>query len=421
MTASTQPGAALTHLPRNGRPPGDLWAEMEEASRGDVDWRAGMIQGYVYAVGDDVMRVAEEAFCRFFATSPLSPKVFPSLQRFSSDIIAMSGELLHAQEPIGTITTGGTETNLLAVLSARERGRIERGITAPEIVLPRSAHPSFNKAAHLFGLTVVRVPTGPDLRGDVAALSAALTDNTVLMVGSAPSYTHGVVDPIADMAAIADRRGISFHVDACVGGFFLPFAEKLGHEIPVWDFRVPGVSTISADLHKHGYAAKGASVLLHRNAQLRQYHTFEFNGWPNGRYYTQTIAGTRAGGAIAAAWAVMNYLGESGYLKIAEDAMRLTRAFIDGINAIPELEVWGEPVMNKFGYGSRVIDITAVADVLEEKGWYVGRQQEPPGINMHVFPVHGPIVGTYLRDLEEAVERVGRGEVISAGKAASYT
>jgi len=408
-------------LPDTGRPPAELWAEMEAAARGDVDWRAGRLQGYVYAVGDDVLEVAAEAFRRFLHTSPLSPRVFPSLQRFAADLVGMVSGLLHADQPIGTVTTGGTESNMLAVLSARERGRAERGITAPEIVLPRSGHPSFNKAAHFLGLTVVRVPTGADLQGDVAALRAAVTDNTVLLVGSAPSYTHGVIDPIPGMAAIAAERGISFHVDGCVGGLFLPFLEKLGHPLTPWDFRVPGVSTISADLHKHGYAAKGASLLLHRDPQLQRYHTFEFNGWPNGRYYTQTVGGTRAGGAIAAAWAVMQYLGESGYLRITEHTMKLTRAFQEGIAAIPGLEVWGAPVMSKFGYGSRVLDITAVADLLEQRGWYVGRQQDPPGINMHVLPVHEPVVDHYLRDLREAAARVSRGEVKSQGKAASYT
>lgn len=421
MTVSNHPTVAQPHLPHAGRPPADLWAEMDRAAVHDVDWRGGRLQGYVYAVGDDVLEVAQEAYRRFFSTSPLSPRVFPSLQRFSTDIVAMSAQLLHADEPIGTVTTGGTESNILAVLSARERGRAERGITAPEIVLPRSGHPSFNKAAHFLGLKVVRVPTGADLRGDVAALRAALTDNTVLMVGSAPSYTHGVVDPIPAMAAIAAERGISFHVDACVGGFFLPFVERLGHAVPRWDFRVPGVSTISADLHKHGYAAKGASLLLHRDVQLQRYHTFEFTGWPNGRYYTQTFGGTRAGGAIAAAWAVMNYLGEEGYLRIAAQSLRLTRALIEGINAIAGLEVWGDPVMNKFGYGSRVLDITAVADLLENRGWYIGRQQDPPGINLHVLPVHEPIVEAYLRDLADATARVNRGEVKSQGKTASYT
>src|SRR5262245_10668869 len=254
MTVSAGPTVTPARLPATGRAPADLWDDMDEAARSDVDWRAGKIQGYVYAVGDDVLLVAQEAFQRFFSTSPLSPKVFPSLQRFAGDIIQMSAALLHATEPIGTVTTGGTESNTLAVLSARERGRTERGITAPEIVLPRSGHPSFNKAAHLLGLKVIRVPTGSDLRGDVAGLKAAITDNTVLMVGSAPSYTHGVVDPIPAMAELAAERGICFHVDACVGGFFLPFLEQLGEKITPWDFRVPGVTTISADLHKHGYA-----------------------------------------------------------------------------------------------------------------------------------------------------------------------
>jgi len=408
-------------LPTRGSSPEQLWAELDEIASRDVDWAAGRLQGAVYAVGDDVREVAQQAFRRFFVTSPLATRMFPSMQRLEDDLIAMTAGLLHAPAPVGTVTTGGTESNFLAMLAAREwakRYRLE--VERPEVLLPLSAHPSFNKAAHFLGLTPTRVPTGPDLRADPEAIRRAVNRNTVMLVGSAPSYTHGVLDPIPELAEIAAEHELHFHVDACVGGFFLPFLEKLGRPVERWDFRVEGVHTISADLHKHGYGARGASVIFHRDPERQKLHSFEWNGWPNGRYFTRTIGGTRAGGAFAAAWAVMKYLGEEGYLRITERSMRIAEAFQRGIGAIPGLEVWGRPIMTKFGYGSRAIDITAVADELERRGWFVGRQQWPPGINMHVLPVHEPIVEPYLQDLARAAALTRTGAITTEGKAASY-
>ena len=319
------------------------------------------------------------------------------------------------------MTTGGTESNLLAVLTARERARIERsGITEPEIVVPRSAHPSFNKAGHLFDVAVRRVPLGDDLRADPEAMEAAITPNTILLVGSAPDYPHGLVDPIADLGETAQRHGLPLHVDSCVGGFFLPFLEQIGRDVPHWDFRVPGVTSISADLHKHGYSAKGASVLMQRDAAAVDLHTFDFDDWPGGRYRTATIGGTRAGGSIAAAWAVLRYLGQEGYREIVRKTMAVTDGLIDGIVETPGLEVWGAPPMNKFGYGSGAFDIRAVARGMEQRGWTVGLQKEPPAINMHVMPVHDQIIGPYIDDLREVTHLVTRGELDADERKAAY-
>ena len=222
-----------TGLPQRGLKPDEIWAEMTHAEGTDVDWAAGKLQGYVYAVGDDVKEVGETAYRRYYATNPLSPGLFPSLQRYMADIITIVGDLFHLPDPAGTVTTGGTESNLLAVLTARERARIERpGVTEPEIVVPRSAHPSFNKAGHLFDVAVRRVPLGDDLRADPEAMEAAITPNTILLVGSAPDYPHGLVDPIADLGEIARRHGLPLHVDSCVGGFFLPFLSRSGGRRP---------------------------------------------------------------------------------------------------------------------------------------------------------------------------------------------
>ena len=238
------------------------------------------------------------------------------------------------------MTTGGTESILMAMLTAREWGRANKPkIKQPEVVLPSTAHPAFDKAAHYFGLKLVRVPVGGDLRADVDAMRRAVTVDTVLVVGSAPSYPHGVVDPIAEIAKLAQERKILCHVDACVGGMMLPFVRKLGYPVPDWDFRVPGVTSISVDLHKYGYAAKGASVILYRDKALRRHQLFASTDWPGGIYASPTMTGTRPGGAIAAAWAVLNFLGEDGYLRIADTVMRTTVRLRDGINALDGLRI----------------------------------------------------------------------------------
>jgi sphinganine-1-phosphate aldolase len=408
-------------MPREGIDRESIFATFDALVADDVRWREGMLQGYVYWAGEDVYALAKDAYVRFLSENPLSPRYFPSMARLQDDLLAMAADLLHRRGAGGTITVGGTESNLLAVLAARNRARAERPhVTGPEIVAAASAHPSFNKAAEYLGLEIKRTPVGDDMLADVHAMRAAVTENTVLLVGSAPAYTHGGVDPIPEIAALAVDCGIPCHVDACVGGFFLPFVEKLGGDVPRWDFRVPGVTSISADLHKHGFAAKGASMLLSHDPAAVAFHSFEFDGWPGGRYFTPTMTGTRAGGAVAAAWAVMNYLGEEGYMRVVGETMRITRQFIDGIHATPGLEVWGRPVSNKFGYGSRVLDISAVADGMEARGWVIGRQQTPPGINMHVSLLHAPVIERYLGDLREVVRTVAAGRIEGSQTEATY-
>jgi len=256
----------------------------------------------------------------FFSENALNPTVFPSLRRMETEVVAMTAALLGGDEhTVGNMTSGGTESLLMAVLTAREWGRAHKpDVQAPEMVLPATAHPAFEKAAHYFGVRPVHVPVGPDLRADVERMRAAITPRTVLLVGSAPSYPHGVVDPIVEIAQVAQEHGLLCHVDACVGGFELPFLRRLGYPVPDFDFQVPGVTSMSADLHKYGYAAKGASVVLYRDSALRRHQFFAYTDWPGGVYASATLAGTRPAGPIAAAWAVLHYLGEEGYLALAE-------------------------------------------------------------------------------------------------------
>ena len=397
------------HLPTHGKSPAEITVLLEDARRDDVQWRAGRVAGFLFLGGEDVAQVAQDAYRRFSMENGLSGIAFPSLHKFETEVAAMTAALLHGDDAVGTITSGGTESILLAVKTARDRARALRPeITRPEIVMPYTAHPAFDKAAHYFGLTPVRTPLAADWRVDLAAYQAAITPNTVLLVGSAPNYPFGMVDPIPELAALAAERNLSFHVDACVGGFFLPFAEQLGHQFPTFDFRVPGVTSISADLHKFGYTAKGASLLLSRDPDIAQYQGFEFANWPCGRYRTPNTTGTRPGGAIAAAWAVLQYLGEAGYRRLVAQTLAFTGRLIAGIKALPELVVYGEPDMSVLAYGSPNRDITAIGEELEQRGWFLHWTWQPPAIHLMLSPGHEAIIESYLTDLAVATAVVAR-------------
>ena len=412
-------------LRKEGTPERELHDIMQEAAAGDMQWKERLASGVSYPAGDDVLRVAQEAYLQFFSANALYSGIFPSVARFEKEVIEMTAGLLHGEDATGAISSGGTESILLGVQSARDRARVEHPhISAPEMVVPESAHPSFWKAAGYFGLKIVATPLTEDGLVAVPAYLQAINDNTILLVGSAPSTLLGMIDPIPEMAAPAAERNISFHVDACVGGFFMPFVEKLGYPVTAWNFRVPGVTTISADLHKFGYAAKGASGIMSRNEDIYRYQVFDFGPpeRPQGYYVTPTMAGTRPGGAIAAAWAVMNYLGEEGYLRLVGQTMTYMKRFQDGINAIEGLVVLGEPAMSLFAYTSRTLDIFAIATGMEDRGWMVSKDSHPFGaIHFMQSPGHEPYVDAYLKDLEDVVELVASGEITARGAEATYT
>jgi sphinganine-1-phosphate aldolase len=273
-------------------------------------------------------------------------------------------------------------------------------------VLPRSAHPAFDKAAHLLGLRTVRVPVGADLRADPAAMAAACTPRTRMIVGSAPCFPYGVIDPIAALSDLALERDVWLHVDACVGGYFAPFARMNGVPVPPFDFELPGVRSISADLHKYGYAAKGASTIFHRSAEQWEHQVFRFDDWPAGGMLTPTMAGTRPGGAIAAAWAVMHYLGVEGYREKARQVCETRARMMAAIDAMPELRTHGEPLLGLFTYGSDRLDPFAIWGRLRRRGWFTGLTTEPRAIHLMLSPAHAKVAGEYLADLAEAVREV---------------
>ena len=408
-------------LPTTGKPRDELLADMRGLQVDDANWRAGRMWSLVYFAGDDVADVLKDAYTTFIYGNGLSPMAFPSLRKLEAEVIAITADLLGGSEAVGNMTTGGTESIIMAVKTARDSARADRpGLGQPEMVLPITAHPAFEKASHYLGVRPVHIPVTEDFRADVGAARAAVTDKTVLIVGSAPCYPYGVVDPMPELAALAQERGIGCHADACVGGFFLPFMRRLGYEAPPFDFSVPGVTSISADLHKYGYSTRGTSTIMYRDKEIRRHQFFTYADWPGGLYGSPTMPGSRAGGAIAAAWAVLHYLGEEGYLRLARTVMDTARALMDGINDISGLRVLGEPDMSIFSFTSDSVDIYAVADAMDARGWHLDRQQMPPKVHLVVTPAHQEVVGEFLADLEAATQSVATTGPAPGGTAAMY-
>jgi glutamate/tyrosine decarboxylase-like PLP-dependent enzyme len=412
-------------IPGTGRAHDDVLAEMESFRRGDAAWKDGRTWSLVYYAGPEHHELLKKAHHLFFAENALNPMAFKSLKRMEAEVVQMTASLLHGgPEACGTMTTGGTESILMAVKAARDRARAARPwIRHPEIVAPRTIHVAFDKAAHYFGLRLRHAEIGPDYRVDVGALRRLVNRNTVLIAASAPQYPHGVVDPIEEIGAFAQGRGLPFHVDACVGGFVLPWVEKLGYPLPRFDFRVPGVTSMSADLHKYGFASKGASVVVYRDMSYLEHQFFVATDWPGGIYCSPSMTGTRAGGPIAAAWASLVAMGEEGFLHHTRLAMEAARALRDGIARIPELSVIGEPEATIVAWGAKdgAVDVYAVADQLEARGWNVDRQQRPSCVHTTVTSNHVAVIPAYLRDLRAAVDHVlAHPEESASGNAAMY-
>jgi glutamate/tyrosine decarboxylase-like PLP-dependent enzyme len=388
-------------------PAGDVLAAMADLREHDANWREGKTWSLVFHAGDEITDLLKEAYTMFFSENGLNPMAFPSLKRFEAEVVAMTAQLLGGDDgTVGNMTSGGTESILMAVKTARDWARARHPKnTEPEMILPATAHPAFEKAAHYFDVKPVRIPVRSDFRAHVAAARAAVSANTILMVGSAPSYPQGVIDPIAELAQVAQEHGILFHVDACVGGFMLPFVRELGYPVPDFDFCVPGVTSISVDLHKYAYAAKGSSLILYGNPALRRFQFCVHTGWPGGIYASPTMTGTRPGGAIAAAWAIMNHLGKGGYLAIAQTVMETTSKLREGVAAIEGIEILGNPAMSILAIGSERLNVYEIGDELTERGWHLDRQQFPPSLHLTVTQAHTQVADQFLQDLEEAVDQ----------------
>jgi glutamate/tyrosine decarboxylase-like PLP-dependent enzyme len=412
-------------IPEHGIPREQILNDMQALRINDADWQSGHTWSLVYQASEEHTGFLKAAYGTLFSENGLNPIAFPSLRQFEAEVVRMTATMLNGDAAVaGTMTSGGTESLLMAVKTYRDWGKATKGIEHPNMVLPRTAHAAFGKAAHYFGVEPIWVDIAPDLRADVAAMQAAVTRDTVLLVGSAPNYPHGMIDPIEELADVAMEREVGMHVDACLGGFLLPWVERLGYPIPPFDFRVAGVTSMSADVHKYGYAAKGASTVLYRTADLRRYQFHVATGWPGGIYASPSMAGTRPGGAIAAAWAALHAMGQDGYLAIAQEIMTAAHRLIDGVSAIDGVRVLGTPPASVFAFesDSTDVDIYAFGDALEARGWHMDRQIAPASLHVMVTsPAHGEVVDEFLADLSASVEYVRRNPAASQqGQAALY-
>jgi glutamate/tyrosine decarboxylase-like PLP-dependent enzyme len=394
-------------FPATGRSSESILDQLGTARSGDLDWRGGRAFSLVYFVDDPELEALQLEVARtFLHENALNPFRYETLLMMETELVAFGCDLFGADR--AALTSGGTESIFLAVHTAREAARA-RGVAHPTLVCADTAHPAFAKACHYLGIEEVRVPHGPDGRADVDAMARVVDDRCAVVVASAPCYPFGVIDPITELAALAASHGTCCHVDACLGGWLLPWWEDLGQPVPAWRFDVDGVTSLSADIHKYGYSYKGASLVLYRDEDLYRHQVFMYDSWPGGVYASATTAGTRPAPPIAGAWATVNHLGADGYRRLASRVLDATTRFAACIEAIEGLHITGSPDMSVFEFGSDqderdgrpLHDMDGVCDVMDEAGWALDRQQG--GLHLMVSPGHDRVVDQFGADLATAI------------------
>ena len=398
-----------SRLPEIGVDRDDILADVAALADAEhEEWSGGYASGAVYNGDAGHIEFLNEVYALQSQSNPLHLDVWPSGMKFEAEVVAMTAGMLGGRvaaqggdEIVGTVTSGGTESIIMAMKAYRDRA----GIARPQMVIPNSAHVAFDKAAGYFGYDQVRVPVGDDFRADVDAMAKAVTKRTVVVVGSAPGFPHGVIDPIPALSDMARERGVGFHTDACLGGFVLPWAERLGYDLPPFDFRLPGVTSMSADTHKYGYAAKGTSVVLYRGRDLRRHQFYVATEWPGGLYYSPTLAGSRPGGLLAAAWAALVSMGEDGYLEATAAILETGAEIKAGIAEIEGLRILGDPLW-VIAFASDDVDIYEVMAQMAERGWSLNGLHHPPAVHLAVTLRHTlpGIADRFLDDLADAVE-----------------
>jgi len=399
-------------IPAHGLSRDAVFSRLEEYRKDDTPWREGRTWAYVYDPGPEAESVIQEAFGSYLGENGLDPTAFPSALRMENEVVAMAAAHLHGDDAVvGSFTSGGTESLICAVKAARDWAREHRpGIGTPEIVLPETAHAAFHKAAHYLGVKPVVTPVDPEsYRADVDAMRDAITPDTILLVGSAISYAHGVVDPIREIGQLALERDLLLHVDGCMGGFLLAYFARLGSPVPDYDFRVPGVTSISMDLHKYAFAAKGASVILYRDKGLRKHQMYACSNWMGYTVINPTVQSTKSAGPIAGAWAALNFIGDDGYLGFARQVRDATVEIVAAIDANPDLRMLGRPDMNLLSFASDTVSVFHIADEMKERRWYVQPQlaygSSPENIHLSINPASVHWTDAMLADLHECTEK----------------
>lgn len=400
-------------IPQTGLSKQEILSTLNAFKARDMDWKSGKVWCYVYDAGENPTEVTKEAYMSFLSENGLDPSVFPSILKLETDVVRMVINLLRGDSnAVGHLTSGGTESIMLEVKTARDKARVEKPhITQPEMIVPKNAHAAFHKAAHYLCVKPVIVDLDPKtLTVRASDMEKAINENTILLSASAPSYSQGMIDPIAEIGAIAKKHNLLFHVDACVGGLHLSFMRKMGYEVPDFDFSVEGVTSISTDLHKYGYAAKGCSVIMYRDRSIRKYQIFACTDTTGYTLVNPTALSSKSGGPMAGAWAIMNFLGEEGYKKIIQKVQDAAKKMMDGINAIDGLYVLGKPAMSMFSFASDSLNVYQLADEMGKRGWYLQGQFSTPAIprNLHISVSQGNTdnADALLKDLRECVEIV---------------
>ena len=398
-------------LPANGLDRDKILADIQQMNELEsTKWKDGYVSGGIYHGSQEHIDFLNKVYALQSQSNPLHSDLFPSATKFEAEIVSMVATLHGKTETgnnssiCGTVSSGGTESILLAMKTYRDKAREERGITEPEMIVPVTAHAAFDKASQYFNIKQVKVPVTGNYAVDVNAVKRAVNNHTIVIVGSAPSFPHGTFDAIKELSDIALKHKIGFHTDCCLGGFVVPFAEKLGYKVPVVDFRFPGVTSMSVDTHKYGYAAKGTSVVLYRDEALRHYQFYTSTEWPGGLYFSPTLAGSRPGALSAACWAAMLSIGEEGYLQATKAILETADKIKTGIQSIPELKILGEPLWI-FAIASDSVNIYEVLDQMAKKGWNLNGLHKPACFHIALTLRHTQpgVADRFIQDLKDSV------------------
>lgn len=400
-------------IPKTGINEKDLFEYMENSMHSDIDWRSGKTFGAVYYPGDKYSKAISNAYIKYMHENAFDPQLFSSILTMENELVQQTASLFSSNQKLfGNLTSGGTESIFLSVLSARNWSNKQKTIKNPEVILSSSAHPAFLKAMNFLKIKPVIVPTNKDFNLNLNGFKEAINQNTILLVASAPAYPTGMIDPISELSNLALENKLLLHVDACIGGFLLSYLKKCNYNIPPFDFNLDGVSSLSVDLHKYAYAPKGSSVLLYRNDELRKQQFSVYPNWEGGIYGSTSFLGTKPGGIVAASWFALNHIGENGYIELTQKTMSATKVIYDFIQKSEHLSLIGNPIMSLIAFHSEKYDIYHIADELSNLGWYIGRLQNPRGIHLVVSQIHADgAAENFIADLQSVLKSLSSSEI----------
>ena len=395
-------------IPKKGYSEKEIFNHFDSFQQVDTDWKSGKTFGAVYYPGDNYARVISKSYSKFIHENAFDPQLFKSILSMEKEVVEQVSNLVSPGTKLyGSLTSGGTESIFLSLLSARDWSKEKKGIDNPEVILSSTAHPAFLKALRFLKIKPVIIDVDSNLTFDLKKVETKINSNTIMLIGSAPAYPYGVIDPIEKLSELALKYHLLLHVDACIGGFFLSYLKKLNYSIPSFNFDLKGVTSLSVDLHKYAYAPKGSSILLYRDAELRLSQYSVYSNWQGGIYASTSFMGTKPGGVVASTWAALNHIGEDGYIDLTKKTMNAVGKIIDYINSNTYLEPIGKPDMSLLAFKVKENKTYQLADLLNDKGWYIGRLQNPEGIHLVVSCIHtDEVIDAFFKDINVSLEKL---------------